>query len=139
MVKLRINGFYKKIADKPQQQQPRHKVHGNGISLGGGQLQLLDLPSPQQVDQLRAKDGRRRPSQQQPAVNGPDFHHPKHVPQVGRDGGKAAAVHAHDNAERRHEANHTAHLPSEWHQEIEQRPQEEENGIGIFPANPVTE
>src|SRR3546814_13413527 len=101
-----IAGLDEEVAYEPDDQQPRHNVHGDVVGLcvrnAVRNVVLADV-----VDQNGADNAGRRPGGQQDAMDCADIACAEHVAQLCWDGREASALPTADEEDKDYEQDHT--------------------------------
>ena len=127
---------HQQVAHQAHHQHAGQDQHGLVVDLGAGQAQS-QLVLAHVVHHHRAQHAGRGPGGEQPAVDGAHHLGAKQIRQVGRHGGKAAAVHADDHAQGRHKQHDAASRRAAGHAQVQGTAQHEKHRIGQPPPQPV--
>src|SRR5699024_6218863 len=130
---LGVDWLDAEVTDQADQQQADHDVHGDGVGLCRVHTGV-DLGGADVVHQYGPGNAGRRPGSQDAAVDGAHVHGAEDVLQVGGDGGKAAAVHADDDAVAYYVQEHAADRCRTRHQRIQRHAEDEEDDVGVLAA-----
>src|SRR3546814_713588 len=131
-----IAGLDEEVEYEPDDQQPRHNVHGDVVGLcvrnAVRNVVLADV-----VDQNGADNAGRRPGGQQDAMDCADIACAEHVAQIGWYGREASAIHTDDDEEAAYEQDHIAGSTGKRHSDIEDETQRHINEVGVTPPDKV--
>src|SRR5665213_1579834 len=131
-----IHRLDEEVAYEADHQQPGHDVHGGVVGLRLRHA-VIDVVLADIVHQHRTEDAGHRPGRQQQAVDGADIARSEHVPEIGRHGGEASAVHADDHQEGADEPDHAADRSRVGHRAIQHEAEHHEHEVGVAPADIV--